>query len=410
MRSRTLHRRLSIAIGFACTATALAVATIGAPAGAGSNSGHGGDDDRRHGNDLRSSCSSPTDCARISSSGSAAEPQRAAATCRRWPSLLGSGSSASGGGLLTQAPPNTGAGWYSLATGAWPGVTGSTNNTFHINGQPFANRTSAFDAGVLQAESIAQSAERGGKKVIQFEFAGGRGASTQGPTVDFRSFFSGRGVATNYIAPTDDPAFTTSFGLQFDHPAGFAGQAPYPQAAPTDATGWTNVPQTLQPREGDASPRARLRRRQVRPRRLHLRQPRRRPHQVQQGALLTDEGRQPGRRHAPRRAVGRRQGADRRRDLGGSDRGLPHQGRDARQGPLAGPVVPHVGGPRARLVADVARRSGLHRGLRRVRRPDGSRAPPRRTSRSSRRGSSARRPTSSRVCTGRRSRHRSSAT
>ena len=51
MRSRTLHRRLSIAIGFACTASALAVATIGAPAGAGSNSGHGGDDDRRHGND-----------------------------------------------------------------------------------------------------------------------------------------------------------------------------------------------------------------------------------------------------------------------------------------------------------------------------------------------------------------------
>ena len=41
-------------------------------------------------------------------------------------------------GLLTQAPPNTGAGWYSLATGAWPGVHGSTNNTFHINGQPFA--------------------------------------------------------------------------------------------------------------------------------------------------------------------------------------------------------------------------------------------------------------------------------
>ena len=94
--------------------------------------------------------------------------------------LLKSGVSASGGGLLTQAPPNTGAGWYSLATGAWPGVTGSTNNTFHINGQPFANRTAAFDAGVLKAESIAQSAERGGKKVVQFEFAGGRVAEHAG--------------------------------------------------------------------------------------------------------------------------------------------------------------------------------------------------------------------------------------
>ena len=50
-------------------------------------------------------------------------------------------------GLLTQAPPNTGAGWYSLATGAWPAVTGSTNNTFHRSGTAFTNRTAAFDAG-----------------------------------------------------------------------------------------------------------------------------------------------------------------------------------------------------------------------------------------------------------------------
>ena len=161
--------------------------------------------------------------------------------------LLKRGSSASDGGLLTQAPPNTGAGWYSLATGAWPAVTGSTNNTFHKNGAAFNSRTAAFDAGVLQAESIAQSAERGGRKVVQFEFAGGRGAATNGPTVDFRSFFSGRGVATNYISPTDDAAFTASFGLQFDHPAGFAGQAPFAGAAPIDATGWSNVPVSYSP-------------------------------------------------------------------------------------------------------------------------------------------------------------------
>ncbi len=36
---------------------------------------------------------------------------------------------------------------------------------------------------------------------------------------------------TNYIVPTDDPKFTASFGLQFDHPAGFAGNAPFPAAA-----------------------------------------------------------------------------------------------------------------------------------------------------------------------------------
>ena len=62
-------------------------------------------------------------------------------------SFLKKGTSAWGGGLLTQAPPNTGSGWFSLATGAWPGVHGSTNNTFAINGQPMAPRVAAFDPG-----------------------------------------------------------------------------------------------------------------------------------------------------------------------------------------------------------------------------------------------------------------------
>jgi 2',3'-cyclic-nucleotide 2'-phosphodiesterase (5'-nucleotidase family) len=168
-------------------------------------------------------------------------------------SFLRDGVSARGNGILTQAPPNTGAGWYSLATGAWPGVHGSTNNTFHVNGQPFANRTSAFDANVLQAESIAQSAERGGLKVAQVEWAGGRNATIQGPTIDFQSFFSGRGVATNFIGKPgdtlfDDAPFIAAFGLQFDHPDGYAGQAPFPQAAPTAATGWTgSLPRTYSP-------------------------------------------------------------------------------------------------------------------------------------------------------------------
>jgi 2',3'-cyclic-nucleotide 2'-phosphodiesterase (5'-nucleotidase family) len=167
-------------------------------------------------------------------------------------SFLKKGTIAAGDGLLTEAPPNTGAGWYSLATGAWPGVTGSTNNTFHVVGQPFGNRTASFDPNVLQAESLAQSAERGGLKVAQVEWAGGRNATIDGPTIDYQTFLSGRGVATNYIgAPGqeqfDDAAFIASFGLQFDHPAGYAGQAAFPGAAPTDATGWTNVPTSYSP-------------------------------------------------------------------------------------------------------------------------------------------------------------------
>ena len=161
--------------------------------------------------------------------------------------LLRRGAVAAGGGLLTQSPANTGAGWNTLTTGAWPGTAGSTNNTFHVNGQPFANRTSAFDAGVLQAETLAQAAERAGRRVVQIEWAGGRVGAIDGPTLDFRNFRSGRGVATNYISPTDDAAFTAAFGLQFDHPAGFAGQAPFPGAAPAPAAGWTDVPASFSP-------------------------------------------------------------------------------------------------------------------------------------------------------------------
>ena len=54
-------------------------------------------------------------------------------------------------------------------------------------------------------------------------------------------------MATNYIAPEDSEFFTRSFGLQFDHPSGFAGNAPFPQAAPANATGWTNVPRSYSP-------------------------------------------------------------------------------------------------------------------------------------------------------------------
>lgn len=174
----------------------------------------------------------------------AGEPSTVMPVMRR---LMNTGVKASDSGMLTQAPPNTGAGWYSLATGAWPAVTGSTNNTFHITGQSFTNRTAAFDPGVLQAESIAQAAERGGKKVAQIEWAGGRNATIAGPTVDFRNFYSGRGVVTNYTSPSDDANFVSAFGLQFDHPAGFAGQAAFPGAAPAPASGWTNAPKSYSP-------------------------------------------------------------------------------------------------------------------------------------------------------------------
>ena len=165
--------------------------------------------------------------------------------------FLKGGTKASGNGLLTQAPPNTGAGWYTLATGAWPGVHASTNNTFHKNGDAFGTaRTAAFDPGVLQAESIAQSAERGGLKVAQVEWAGGRNATIQGPTIDFRGFFSGRGVATNFIGRPVTRCSTTRRSSAPSASSSTIPTATRPRAGTAVArrrgrrrpTGWTDVP------------------------------------------------------------------------------------------------------------------------------------------------------------------------
>ncbi|HET9724734.1 MAG TPA: 5'-nucleotidase C-terminal domain-containing protein [Actinomycetota bacterium] len=138
---------------------------------------------------------------------------------------------------LTQAfPPNTGVGWYTLATGAYPGEHGSTNNTFFRTGDSFGNRTAAFSGGVLQADTIAEAAERAGKKVVSVEWAGGSRTMTalQGPVVDYRNFYSNRGLWTNWDVP-GQPAGASAFGVQ------------YQRFDLADAVGWSNVPASFSP-------------------------------------------------------------------------------------------------------------------------------------------------------------------
>ena len=135
-------------------------------------------------------------------------------------------------GLLQGFPPNTGVGWHTLATGTWPGEHGSTNNTYHRIGEGnFNNRTSFATTGVLQADTIGQSAERAGKTVVSVEWVGARNyvPALRGPVVDFRTFFSNRGVLLNYDIP-GQPADANRFGVSY-------------QRVDLDAaTGWTNVP------------------------------------------------------------------------------------------------------------------------------------------------------------------------
>src|SRR4029453_12330572 len=120
--------------------------------------------------------------------------------------------------------------WYTLATGAWPGKHGSTNNTFHQTGTDFSRSTSFSSTGVLQADSIASAAERAGRQVAQLDWVAGRQANIAGPTVDFTTFFSTRGVLTTPADP-DEQAGAARFGLSY-------------QLASFEAdSGWTNVPE-----------------------------------------------------------------------------------------------------------------------------------------------------------------------
>ncbi len=134
-------------------------------------------------------------------------------------------------GLLQGFPPNTGVGWHTLATGTWPGEHGSTNNTFHRTGDAFNNTSSFAATGILQADTILQSAERAGKTVVAMEWVAARGLvpALQGPVVDFRSFFGGRGITLNFDLP-GQPALAQSFGVQYQKPGVLA------------ATGWSSVP------------------------------------------------------------------------------------------------------------------------------------------------------------------------
>ncbi|HEV3478781.1 MAG TPA: 5'-nucleotidase C-terminal domain-containing protein [Gaiellaceae bacterium] len=138
-------------------------------------------------------------------------------------------------GLKQAFPPNTGVGWATLATGTWPSEHGSMNNTFHRPGTDFNSSTSFAAPGILQADTIAQAAERAGKTVVAVEWAAARGftPALKGPVIDFRSFIGGRGVVLNFDIPGQTAA---AFGVQYQKK----------DLEPASLT-WTNVPTSFSP-------------------------------------------------------------------------------------------------------------------------------------------------------------------
>ncbi|HKG42803.1 MAG TPA: alkaline phosphatase family protein [Gaiellaceae bacterium] len=133
-------------------------------------------------------------------------------------------------GMVQTFPPNTGVGWYTMATGTYPSEHGSTNNTYFRAGDAFSARTSFSAANTMQADTIANAAERAGKKVAQIDWVGGAAANIDGPTVDFTSFFSNRGVLVGQANATEQ-AGSAFFGVTYQV-----------SAAPAPASAWTDVP------------------------------------------------------------------------------------------------------------------------------------------------------------------------
>jgi 2',3'-cyclic-nucleotide 2'-phosphodiesterase (5'-nucleotidase family) len=132
-------------------------------------------------------------------------------------------------GMVQAFPPNTGVGWYTMATGTYPSEHGSTNNTYFRSGDSFNNRTSFSQGGTLQADTLAASAERAGKKVAQVDWVGGANSGITGPTVDFVNFFSTRGVLAAPVNATEQSG-AAAFGISYQV-ATFAA-----------ASGWSSVP------------------------------------------------------------------------------------------------------------------------------------------------------------------------
>ena len=134
-------------------------------------------------------------------------------------------------GMVQAFPPNTGVGWYTMATGTYPGEHGSTNNTYHRTGEAsFNNRTSFSLAGTLQADTIARRPSAPARRSPRSTGSAAPRPAIDGPTVDFANFFSTRGVLAAPLNATEQ-AGAAAFGDQLPG-----------RRLRARRRGWTNVP------------------------------------------------------------------------------------------------------------------------------------------------------------------------
>ena len=117
--------------------------------------------------------------------------------------------------MLQAFPPNTGVGWYTMATGAYPADHGSTNNTYFRAGDTFSNRTSFSAPGTCRRTRSPTPPSERARRSPRSTGSAGRPRTSQAPTVDFTSFFTNRGVLVGAADPVE-AAGSAFFGVNYE--------------------------------------------------------------------------------------------------------------------------------------------------------------------------------------------------
>ncbi len=120
------------------------------------------------------------------------------------------------GGMVPQLPTSTRVGWPSIVTGAWAGTHGSINNVFTQHGLGMGDSYQFGDFSKLEAETLPETAERAGLKVLMFDWNSSDQPAIAGPTVHYWRTYTRAGVAQNYADPVVEQG-ANAWGLLFDH-------------------------------------------------------------------------------------------------------------------------------------------------------------------------------------------------
>ena len=106
-------------------------------------------------------------------------------------------------GMVPQFPPNTGAGWTTISTGAWSGTHGGDEQHLPHYSNAITTSTSRLRRHhPCRPRPMAKSPRRRARRSPIFDWTATLpGTKIKGPAVDYRNFYSSRGVIANYEVP-----------------------------------------------------------------------------------------------------------------------------------------------------------------------------------------------------------------